>query len=92
MNLRTYLETKDISPKDFAKKLGITTAMLYRYMGKDSNGKVVIPRFDMMMKIVKETNQEVSIGSFYFEERMRIREQNKQKQKQRSKDAKPTRN
>jgi transcriptional regulator with XRE-family HTH domain len=92
MNLRNYLEENDISPKDFAKKLGITTAMLYRYMGKDSNGKIVIPRFDMMMKIIKETNHEVSISSFYFEERMRIREQNKQKQKQRRKDAESTRN
>lgn len=79
MNLRKYLDDNDISTKDFAQKVGVTRAMLHRYMSETPDGKRVIPSFKVMQRITKATDYEVSIGSFYLEDRLEIRQRNKLK-------------
>jgi transcriptional regulator with XRE-family HTH domain len=92
MNLKTYLEENNIPTSEFAKRLGITKAMVHRYITVGEDGKRTIPKFDLMMKILKETDYQVSIGSFYLEARLAIRQHNKEERNKRRKDAKPTRN
>ena len=52
MNLKTYLEENNIPTSEFAKRLGITKAMVHRYITIGEDGKRTIPKFDLMMKIL----------------------------------------
>lgn len=60
MNLRSYLDVKDISPAAFARAIKVSTASLYRYIGGDR-----IPHRDVMARIVAVTGGEVQPNDFF---------------------------
>lgn len=83
MNLKDYLEKNEISAQDFAKKINVTRAMVYRYSMPYNDEERVIPSYKVMMRIIKATEYQVSINSFYYDELIAVRQQQK-KQKRRS--------
>lgn len=59
MQLKKYLESREISPREFADKVGVTKQAISRYL----RGRV--PRQDVVMKINKITRGEVGPNDFY---------------------------
>lgn len=60
MNLRTYLCSNEISKADFASRIGVSLAALYRYMSGDR-----VPHRKVMNKISEETKGEVTPNDFF---------------------------
>jgi transcriptional regulator with XRE-family HTH domain len=83
MNLATYLAENNISVIDFAKKIGTSRQQVYHYMAKYGTEGHCIPRQKVMERILKATNNEVSLHSFYFEAWQENKKQNHANQKRR---------
>lgn len=60
MRLDTYLDQEDLSPVDFASRLGVSRITVDRYL----SGKR-LPRREVMVSIVKATKGEVGPVDFY---------------------------
>lgn len=83
MNLATYLEKNNISVQDFAKEIGVTRQQVYHYMAKFGSEGHCIPRASVMERILKATNHEVSLHSFYFDATLENKIQNESNRKRR---------
>lgn len=60
MDLKTYLESNNIHPKDFAKKAGINVEDLEAIIKKK-----IIPSKKIVKKITKASNNAVKIKNFF---------------------------
>lgn len=60
MELRAYLDEKNIAPAAFAATLGVSAAALYRYMARER-----LPRRDVMAKITEKTAGKVQPNDFF---------------------------
>jgi len=62
MTLREYLHNQDISPSEFARRIGVTVTSVYRYRdGIRRPDKQVMPR------IVSATQGQVTANDFWLE-------------------------
>lgn len=60
MDFKSYLEKNNISKKQAAEELGFNEMDIHRY-----SNKLVIPRPEKLIKIVKWSNGEIQPNDFY---------------------------
>jgi len=62
MKLETYLTKTGIKPADFAKRIGVAPASVYRYLAGDR-----IPARGILRAISRETGGKVTADDFFSE-------------------------
>lgn len=68
MKLEKYLADREISVQDFADKIGVGRRSVYDYCGKKNGNETVIPRPNVMKKIIEITKGNVTSIDFYEED------------------------
>lgn len=63
MDLRAYLDCREIEIAAFAAEIGVTQTSLYRYLAGDRT-----PRKDVLLRIQAATRGEVSPNDFFRSE------------------------
>ena len=67
MKLEDYLNEQNVSVQEFAEKIGVGRRSVYDYCGKKDGFKTVIPRPNIMKKIIEHTEGKVTVVDFYEE-------------------------
>ncbi len=74
MKLAEYLYKNQIRPTTFAHRLGVTRQTLYNYLADPDTDAFRIPRREVMAKIVKYTNWQVTPNDMYHLSKEKLRD------------------
>lgn len=60
MKLKKWLKNQNITNKDFAKEIGVSRSQIHKYINEGA-----IPKREVILKIFKATDQEVTVNDFH---------------------------